>query len=153
LECLDLLRSLGKILVPRNVWEEVLRHRSNLAVGNVPNAETDDRVSVSPSPHLTAICDSLDLDVGERAAIGLMASASAGLLLCDDAAARLAAESLGFAVRGTIGVLVRSIRVGSRTREEVTGLLRQLPHKSSLHISRQLLATVIAEVQKPSTDM
>ena len=97
--------------------------------------------------------DSLDLDAGERAAIALTASVSAELFLSDDAAARLAAESLGFAVRGTIGILARSIRAGSRTRLEVTELLRQLPHKSSLHISRQLLGTVIAQVQQASTEV
>jgi predicted nucleic acid-binding protein len=151
LECVELLRDLGKILVPREVWTEAVRHRPELTLGNLPNAQVSEVVAARPSARLIAMSDSLDLDAGERAAIVLMASVSAELFLSDDAAARLAAESLGFAVRGTIGILVRSVRVGARTQKEVTDLLHLLPEKSSLHVSRQLLETVVAEVQQAST--
>ncbi|NLE58300.1 MAG: hypothetical protein GX616_08065 [Planctomycetes bacterium] len=77
-----------------------------------------------------------------------MEARRARLLLCDDAAARLAAESLGFAVHGTIGVLARGIRTGMRTREEVLALLRSLPQRSTLHISAKLLTAIIAEVEQ-----
>ena len=77
-----------------------------------------------------------------------MESASAGLFLCDDAAARLTAESLGFTVRGTIGIIVRSIRTKARTRQEVLALLRDIPRGSSLHLSRQVLDNVLAEVER-----
>ncbi len=64
---------------------------------------------------------------------------------------RLAAESLGFPVHGTIGVLVRAIRRGLRSRDAVLETLRRLPQTSSLHISRDLLATVIAKVESESS--
>ena len=146
LGCVDLLHGLGKLVIPRTVWTEVTRHRSRLAPRDLSNTEIVDVVA-SPSARLASLGDSLDLDAGERAAITLLESVSARLFLCDDAAARLAAESLGFAVRGTIGILVRSIRIGLRTRQEVVNLLRQLPEKSSLHLSRQLLERVLAEIE------
>ena len=106
------------------------------------------QVRTKPSAILQTLIVSLGLDRGERDALALLESFAGCLLFCDDAAARLAAESLGFSVHGTIGILVRSIRVGSRTRQDAIDVLRQIPHKSSLHISGQLLETVIAEVEK-----
>ena len=146
LGCVDLLHGMGKVVIPYAVWTEVTRHRSGLALADLSNAEIVDVVA-GPSARLSSLGDSLDLDAGERAAITLLESMSARLFLCDDAAARLAAESLGFAVRGTIGILVRSIRVGLRTQQQVVTLLRQIPENSSLHISRQLLDRVLAEIE------
>jgi predicted nucleic acid-binding protein len=145
LRCLDLMSSLGTLLIPQEVWEEEFIHRQKLRLEEISHARiVKDRPT--PSVQLQSLSASLALDTGERAAIALMESLSAKLLLCDDAAARLAAESLGFSVRGSIGILVRSIRTGERTREQVISLLRDLPQKSSLHISRQLLETVISNI-------
>jgi predicted nucleic acid-binding protein len=70
------------------------------------------------------------------------------LLLCDDAAARLAAESLGFTARGTLGLLVRSIRQGRRRRAEVLAVLAELTTRSTLHVSKALLQSVIDAVER-----
>jgi predicted nucleic acid-binding protein len=150
LGCIDLLRGFGGVLIPCQVWNELVVHRPRLTLGDLPGTSIVD-VAAMPSTRLLALSDSLELDAGERAAITLMESVSAKLFLCDDAAARLAAESLGFTVHGTIGLLVRSIRMAARTRQQVLDLLRTLPQLSSLHVSRQLLETVIAEVERAST--
>jgi predicted nucleic acid-binding protein len=76
-----------------------------------------------------------------------MESISSQLFLCDDAAARFAAESLGFEVHGTIGVLVRSIRRGLRARDDVIAILSDLPQRSTLYVSAALLARVITQVR------
>jgi predicted nucleic acid-binding protein len=151
LDCLDLLRNLGTILIPREVWTEVIGHRPQFTIRDLPNADIVDIV-VEPSAKLLSLSKALGLDIGERAAIALMERVSAKLLLCDAAAARLAAESLGFAVHGTIGVVIRSIRTAARTRQQALAVLRELPIKSSLHISHRLLETVIMEVQRASND-
>ena len=147
LGCLDLLQNLGKILLPHEVWMEVVVHRPQLSTDDLPNSNIVEVVA-DPSMRLMSLADSLDLDAGELAAIALMESISAQLFLCDDAAARLAAESLGFAVHGTIGILIRSMRTGQRTQQQIINLLRGLPDQSSLHISRQLLRKVVAEVER-----
>jgi predicted nucleic acid-binding protein len=146
LQCLDLLEYLGEIALPRVVWNEVKRHRPLLLQDALSTVRVVDVVG-RPSKKLSLYRDSLDLDAGELAAITLMESLSAQVFLTDDAAARLAAESLGFTVRGTIGILVRAIRVGCRTREQILGLLQELPHRSSLYFSRRLLQKVVAEVE------
>jgi predicted nucleic acid-binding protein len=152
LGCLDLLKDLGTILIPREVWNEATSHRPQLTIRDLPSANIVD-IFTEPSARLLSLSKALDLDIGERAAIALMEGVSAKMLLCDDAAARLAAESLGFVVRGTIGIIVRSIRTSARTRQQVVYLLRELPIKSSLHLSRQLLEAVIMEVQRASKNL
>ena len=149
LGCLGLLRDLGPIVLPQEVWAEATSHRPRLTLFDLSGVSVVDVVS-EPSMRLVSLADSLDLDAGELAAITLIEGVAARLFLCDDAAARLAAESLGFAVRGTIGVLIRSIRAGVQTRQQVLDLLRELPERSSLHISRQLLTKVIGDVEKGS---
>lgn len=144
LRSLDLLAGLGKILVPTVVWEETTRYQ-RISISDIPNAVIAESVA-APTTRLLTLASSLELGPGEIAAIALMGNVSATLLLCDDAAARLAAESLGYSVRGTIGLIVRAVRARLRSREQVVDLLHGLPHTCSLHISRAILDRAIAEV-------
>jgi predicted nucleic acid-binding protein len=72
----------------------------------------------------------------------------AAMLLTDDAAARLAARTLGISAHGTIGLIVRMQRTGTRNREGVLRLLRMVPSQSTLFIQRALLDEVILEVSQ-----
>lgn len=146
LGCLDLLTDFSPLLVPEVVWNEVTRYRAHLVPADLPDARIVP-VPVGGSERLATFSASLGLHLGERATIALMEQVGARLLLCDDSAARLAAESLGFEVRGTLGVVVRSIRRQRRTREQVLTLLRDLPRQSTLHVSVKLLQTVIGQVE------
>ena len=92
-----------------------------------------------------ALVRALALDLGEQAALSLMASHPDAVLLTDDAAARLAAESLGYRVHGSIGILLRAIRRRQRTQREILSILRDLSVRSSLHIRPALLEEIIAE--------
>jgi predicted nucleic acid-binding protein len=147
LACLDLFQDFAQILITRQVWSEVLRHRPRLTTADIPGGVFLN-VRQAPGPRLLPLVGSLRLYAGEIASLVLMQERPDHVFLCDDAAARLAAESLGFRVHGTIGVLVRSIRAGTRTREQVLRLLRDLQHRSSLHVSTNLLATVISIVEQ-----
>lgn len=69
------------------------------------------------------------------------------IFLTDDAAARLAALTLGYRVHGTIGILLRAIRRKQRTKEEVIAILRNLPNQSTLHIRSQLLEQIIGRLE------
>ena len=70
------------------------------------------------------------------------------IFLTDDAAARLVAEQLRFNVHGTIGILVRSIRRGQKSPEEVLQILSEIPLKSSLYIK----ASLLKEIEKKILD-
>ena len=68
------------------------------------------------------------------------------MFLTDDSAARFAAEAQGLQVHGTVGLIVRAVRRGLRSRSEVLALLSGIPERSSLHLARRLLDEVIAKM-------
>jgi predicted nucleic acid-binding protein len=145
--CLDLLQDFQTVLIPEQVQEEVSRHRpdalvaSRLSVRYVP-------VEISTDPHFKAIVKAFSLDSGEQAALSLMDRDPNALLLTDDAAARLAAKALGFRSQGSLGVLLRAMRLGRRTKAAVLAALRDIPSRSSLYIRATLLNDVIEEVER-----
>ena len=144
LGCLDLLADFQAVFIPEQVWREVEFHRP----GALQHSGVElQRVSVvlSEVDPPQALVRALALDLGEQAALSLMASHPDAVLLTDDAAARLAAESLGYRVHGSIGILLRAIRRRQRTQREILSILRDLSVRSSLHIRPALLEEIIAE--------
>jgi predicted nucleic acid-binding protein len=138
--CLDLLEGFGSVHLPPEVQNEIAIHRPRLNLEDLPG------LKISPakiSPRVVSYARSLDLDTGEIAALSLLEKLHGQVFLCDDAAARLAAEAMGFKVHGTIGIILRAIRRGRRTPAEVREILEQIPVRSTLHLSRVLLRKVI----------
>lgn len=142
LQSLDLLPDLGRLVMPHAVWEEVKHHRPQF----VPQPPlVIERLDVKTRENLkdSTLFQILSLDKGEREALFLMADLCASMFLTDDAAARLVATGLGYEVHGTIGVLLRAIRQGYRTKEEVKTLLTEIPKRSTLYIQKGLLNEII----------
>jgi predicted nucleic acid-binding protein len=146
LDCLELLADFRAVLVPEQVWREVEHHRPDAL--KHPGVEIQ-QVPVIPSEDASfqALVRALVLDLGEQAALSLMALHPDAILLTDDAAARLAAKGLGYQVHGSIGILLRAIRRQQRAPHEVLSLLRDLPSRSTLHIRADLLEEIIARVK------
>jgi predicted nucleic acid-binding protein len=146
LGCLDLLGDLGRVLVPPAVWREVKLHWPEALSTRELKLER-----VAPEKpagaDLLALVQAFSLDSGETEALVLMESMQASLFLTDDSAARLAATQLHFEVHGTIGVLLRGVRRGLRTRDEMIALLHELPTRSTLYIRSRLLQEVIEAVK------
>ncbi len=90
----------------------------------------------------------LALDLGEQAALSLMAHHPDAIFLTDDAAARLAGQGMGYRVHGTIGVLLRAIRRQQRSVQEIVAILQSMPARSSLHIRSGLLEEIVEEVER-----
>ena len=147
LDCLNLLAGFSSVLVPSEVARECEQHRPDIA-RRLPGVAKIVSEIPRPSIHLQSLATSLGLAIGEVAAISLMEHSGARILLCDDAAARLAAESMGFRVHGTMGLLIRAIRAGTKSKPEVVHLLGFLPQRSTLHISRRLLRDIIQQVSE-----
>lgn len=145
LGALELLLDFRTVIVPQRVWEEVGAHRPQALRTPPPNFERQ-AVSLSKETRFTALVQALSLDAGEQEALSCRELAAGGVLLTDDSAARLAAEALGYRAHGTIGVLLRALRRGQRSRVEVLALLRAIPVRSTLHIRLDLLQRVIAEI-------
>lgn len=141
LSALEILSDFAAVLVPDAVKAEVARYR--------PKALKRDKallimvtVEGGDDPAFVALAQALTLGAGEQEAI-LLAQRRSLILLTDDAAARLAAESLGLQAHGTIGVLIRAVRRGQRTPQEILVLLQKLPELSSLHLRPEFLAEVL----------
>lgn len=149
LEALDLLADFAEVMVPDAVWREVERHRPGALIHpGVTLRRTTPRMAVSPE--LEALAQVFSLHTGEWEALRVAMEYRPGLLLTDDTAARLAAGNLRIATHGTIGILVRAIRRGQRTKDEVLAVLESLPMRSTLHIKRSLLETVISQMESSS---
>jgi predicted nucleic acid-binding protein len=145
LACLDLLADFGEVLVPDAVWREVEHHRLKALVSAAGFLAR--RTVGETSPLVQAMIPLYTLHSGEQEALHLCAKHPNSLLLTDDTAARLAAKSLGIAAHGTVGLLIRAIRRQTRTPSEVVALMREIPGRTTLHIRRSLLDSLIAEVE------
>ena len=147
MDSLDLLSDFPKVLVPDTVWREVERHRP--AALSHP-AVTLQRITprLPEPPELEALSQVLSLHTGEWEALRVAMEHRPGLLLTDDTAARLAAGNLGINTHGTIGILVRAIRRRQRSKEQILAVLQSLPIRSTLHLKRSLLESVIGEVER-----
>jgi predicted nucleic acid-binding protein len=146
INCLSFLNDFERVLVPKQVWDEVIYHRSNAF--DDPDVKLEKvEVTVSRDPNFQTLVSTLMLDLGEQAALTLMQMNSGAIFLTDDAAARLAAVALGYQVHGTIGIMIRAIRRQQKTREQVLTILHELPRRSTLHIRPDLLREIINQVE------
>ncbi len=147
LGCVDLLADFVALWVPDVVCQEVEAHRPT-ALTNPAIEVQRLKVATSTSPFFRSVVRTLSLDRGEEAALSCMEQRPDALLLTDDAAARIAAKSLGYRAHGTLGVLLRSIRRGQRERPTVIAILRSLPKVSTLHIRPSLLVEIIEQAER-----
>jgi predicted nucleic acid-binding protein len=149
LDALDLLNGFAEVLVPDAVWREVEHHRPQ-ALRHTGVRLTARTVQLVASPAIDALAPIYALHSGEREALALCLENPSCILLTDDTAARMAAGSLGIVAHGTLGVLIRAVRRGQRTREEVLQLLASIPARTTLHIRPALLTEVVAMVAASS---
>ena len=142
LDALHLLNDFDPVMLPPCVVNEITQYRPNIFKRH------DVRFSiVAPprrrNPDILTLCNALTLHSGEIEALALLDAFPHALFLTDDSAARLVAQRLGYAVHGTIGVLIRAIRRQLMTPVAVIVILDSIPHKSSLHIKASLLEEIV----------
>lgn len=145
LNCHRVLEGFEKLLIPSAVWNETLRHRPLLTLSQIPRAQIADPRGLPPV-NLAAANPVAELHLGEIAALTLLHEAGGGLLLSDDDAARRTAEALGYSVSGTLGLLLRGVRRNLITSDEVRAIARDLPARSTLHVSRAVRARFAAAI-------
>ncbi len=147
IESLHLLKNFKELLIPEAVWKEIEYHRpAALNINNIPFIKIPVLMDID-SP-LAILCNTFDLDEGESQAIFFASMQQNAIFLTDDAAARLAAKSIGIRAYGTIGVLLRAIRRKQLTAQEVIKHLEEIPSISTLYIKHTLLQSIVEEVKK-----
>lgn len=146
LGCLALLSDFARVLLPASVWEEVSRHRPAALTGT--HVALEQSAVAAPLPaDLAGLGRLFALHRAELDALHLARKLEADLFLTDDTAARLAARQLSMPVHGTIGIVLRAIRRGQKSKADVASILRSLPAVSTLHIRRSLLDEIIREIE------
>ena len=145
IEALDVLCDLKVCYVPEAVWQEVVHHQPSAL--SFPGLSLKRCTAPPPSIHLQALATALSLDSGEIESLSLMEHFPNAWFLTDDAAARLVAEQRHYQVHGTIGLLIRSVRLKQRTPRQILSLLRTLSQRSSLHIRPALLEGIIQQLE------
>ena len=140
---LNLLNDFKELLVPQTVLDEALRHRPALPLAELSNLEI---ISEPPplSAELLKLADELALHAGERAALAVLNARGGQFLLSDDAAARAVALAVGFQTHGTIGLILRAHRRRKLSKVEMLQLLRDLPLRTTLHLRKELLDSILA---------
>ena len=147
IKCLHLLLDFRKLLVPDAVWEEAERYRPDIFKNcNIPFEKIV--FTENKSAYISELCNAFNLDAGETHAISLCIMNPDSIFLTDDAAARLAAKSIGIRAYGTIGVLLRAIRKEQLKPDEVIKKLEDIPLKSTLFIRKKLLQETIEIIRK-----
>jgi predicted nucleic acid-binding protein len=144
LKSLDLLADFPSVLVPDEVWNEVRRHRPQAL--DTPPFKLERRTVPPAPPNLATLFKAFSLGAGEQSALVCLNATFDAILLTDDAAARLVAQALHLRAHGTVGILLRSIRRGQRSRAEILDLLHRLPDISTLHLRSTLRRQIIEEV-------
>ena len=127
---LDLLKLLfGRVVIPRTVRMEVVDRGKEegkadafLIEGEIENGWI---VVENPIGSAEDIADSAGIDAGEAEAIMLAGSRQCPVLI-DDLAPRRFAVGLGMEVTGSIGVVVRAVKVGLISRDEGLDALDKL---------------------------
>jgi len=147
LDCLSLLNDFDQVIIPSQVWQEVAHHRQSALKNSDLSLQPVEAIICSDPPFLSLV-QSLSLDLGEQAALTLMQNHPEAIFLTDDAAARLAAVTLGYRVHGTIGILLRAIRRRQKSTYDVIAILRNLSRQSTLHIHAQLLEEIIERLEQ-----
>jgi len=146
LGCLDLLADFKSIIVPDAVCTEVESHRP--AVFSRPQISLSRINPTQPVPQkLSNLTQIFSLHAGEWEALRLALEFPNSIFLTDDTAARLAAGNLGIKAHGTIGILIRAIRRKQRTIDEILQILKALPERSTLHLKREFLESVVNQVR------
>ena len=127
---LDLLKLLfDRVFIPSTVKMEVVDRgkEEGKADAFLIEGEIENGWIVVEDPGYSAedIADSAGIDAGEAEAI-MLARSRQCLVLIDDLAARRFASGLGLEVTGSIGVVVRAVKVGLISRDEGLDVLDKL---------------------------
>ena len=128
---LDLLESLfGWVVIPRTVKIEVVGQgkEEGMADAFLVEGEIENRwivVEDNIDGGAKGLADSAGIESGEAEAI-MLARSERCLVLLDDLAGRRFAIGLGLEVTGSIGVLVRAVKVGLMSRDEGLEALEKL---------------------------
>lgn len=124
------------------VWIEISAH--------APDALRDNRLVRAVAPAKFPFdASQLSLEPGEASALAFALTQSTPLLLTDDAAARRACAQLQLASTGTLGLILGAAHAARTSRDEAARALVALPTIGRMHVSAELIASVVSALPHP----
>ncbi len=137
-------RALGRdVRVPRQVAEEVLSPGADPAeIREIEEFLANCRVEVVRRPRRFAS----GMSRADNAALTLAVRENADFLLCDERISRLMAEAEGIRPVGTLGVLLRAMRVDLLSATETRTLVDRLVQDHGFRIGIELYREVLRQI-------
>ena len=133
---------LGKIIVPEEVWTElVIRGEGKPGTREIKEAKWIKVAKVKNRD--LAKTFSKDLDAGEAAAIALAIEKKSDLILLDETDARNVAEFYDLRKTGVIGILLRAKKEG--LIREIIPILEKLQTEAHFWIKSELYESIISQ--------
>jgi len=150
-----LLTLYGAILIPREVYNEVVINGLRLGADDAPAVDflvqqghirVVEVVMPSPLPAWA-----LSLDAGEIEVIVLGQQQAADWVLIDNEHARKAARQVGLPLKGTIGLLLEAWRQGHLSLQAFELLIQEMKNRPDLWISAQLCNRALEQARQEAT--
>ena len=151
---LDLLGQLyGKVYMPGAVYDEAVLRGEEGGFSDslqVKLAVQRKQLIVKEVKHPRADVAELPLNEGEKAALSLALENNANLVLLDDMLARSEAQTLGFSVKGTLGVIARGYRSEVLSLDEVQIIFNNIIQRNDIWIAEDLCRSVFERLKNSS---
>lgn len=145
---LELLPALGifsSLYTTGVVMDEIRRHMDDIPIAGITIIKEIEPVD----SRVKAMARIFSLDAGEISVLSLvLQSYPDAVLLSDDSAARLAADSLHIPSVGTLGCIIKAGTTGIIPREQVLSTLELVPEKSTLYLKKELLEEVLVTTRQ-----
>ena len=147
-----LLKLYGEILIPREVYNEVVVNGLRLGASDAQavnfliqqgHIRVADVTLPSPSPPWAQA-----IDAGEVETIVLAQQQSADWVLIDNAHARKAARQAELPLKGTVGLLLQAFRQGYLPLHEFELLIQSIKAQPDLWISEHLCDQALAQARQ-----
>ena len=129
----------GKVLIPEAVAVELQHSRAALKVRRWMEAPPDWMEIHTVQPYSATPSQLFELDPGEREAIELALQLGIDLVLIDERSGRQRARELQLKVRGTVGILEQSARLGKTDLQAALGRLGETNFRLSPTLRKTLL--------------
>jgi len=142
---LSLLSGYREVLLPDVVESEAKKHRPQIQIDSISGLIRVSSQSAT-TESMFELAAEFGLHAGELAAIAALKEHHGDCLLSDDAAARALAEAIGFQVRGTVGLILRSWQRKQISKAAACDLLKALPVRSTLHLRPGFLENVLEQI-------
>jgi predicted nucleic acid-binding protein len=151
---LDMLgRLYGKVYMPGAVYDEVVLRGEEGGFSDslqVKLAIQRKQLIVKEVKHPRADVAELPLHEGEKAVLSLALENNANLVLLDDMLARSEAQTLGFSVKGTLGVIARGYRSEVLSLDEVQIIFNNIIQRNDIWIAEDLCRSVFERLKNSS---